>query len=97
MTILDALTVSGTFDSLPGLNDGNGAGHLGGGIFFEGINYNPTSVTIDIFQAAPGDLDGDRNIDNLDIQMILQANSFNNPAGRGVQVVPRKRIVRLSL
>ena len=37
LLILDALTVSGTFASVPEVNDGAGAGHLGMGIFFEGI------------------------------------------------------------
>ena len=63
------------------LNDGAGAGHLGQGVFFEDINYNPTNDTIDILHAAAGDLNGDRMVDNDDILGILAANSFGNPAG----------------
>ena len=66
------------------MNDGAGAGHLGRGIFFEDINYNPTNVTIDILQAAAGDLNGDRMVNNVDILNILASNSFGNPgAGPG--------------
>ncbi len=32
-----------------------------------------------MFQAAAGDTDGDREINNNDLQQILGANSFNNP------------------
>ena len=85
LEILNALSVSGTFAGVPDLNDGAGAGHLGTGIFFEDINYNPTNVTIDILQAATGDLNGDRQVDNVDILNILAANSFGNPgAGPGL-------------
>ena len=78
LTILNALTVSGTFASVPLLNDGNGTGHLGFGIFFEGINYNPADVIVDLFQAAAGDTNGDRLVDTTDITNILSANVFEN-------------------
>ena len=42
------------------------------------------NVTIDILQAAVGDLNGDRQVDNVDILGILAANSFGNSgAGPG--------------
>ena len=62
LPIIDALAVNGTFASVPQVNDGNGAGHLGDGVFFEGINYNLADVTVDVYQAALGDANGDRSV-----------------------------------
>ena len=78
LTILNALTVSGTFASVPPPNNGVNQGHLGRGIFFEGITYNPTSVKVELFQGAAGDTNGDRLVDTTDITNILAANVFEN-------------------
>ena len=58
-----------------------GRGHRGMGIFFEGIRYTPRHVSVDIFQAAAGDINGDHMFDSDDIQLLLGANGFNNDAG----------------
>ncbi len=55
--------------------------HLGHGVFHQEVVYgaDETTVEVSVFQAAPGDVDGDRQIDNGDLQAILGAGSFNNP------------------
>ena len=50
--------------------------HFRDGLFLGAITYNPSDVTIDLLQAAPGDVDGDQDIDNFDIAQILISNSF---------------------
>ena len=55
--------------------------HLRDGLFVDAITYNSNDVTVAILQAAPGDIDGDHDVDSTDIQLILGANSFNNTAG----------------
>ncbi len=84
-TTRDIITTSGeegaivdTFENVP--TDGR---HLGSGVFFGGVTYDPdeTSVGLSVFQAAPGDADGDREINNSDLQQILGANSFGNGTG----------------
>ncbi|NIM51642.1 MAG: hypothetical protein GTO22_20750, partial [Gemmatimonadales bacterium] len=63
--------------------------HIGHGVFLtsdvvaEVLNFETElQVTADYFQAAPGDTDGDRDVDGDDIQNILAANTFprRNPA-----------------
>ena len=54
-------------------------GHLGYGVFHQGAWYNFAAGVVreEVFQAAAGDIDGDGQIDNGDLQGILSANSFN--------------------
>jgi len=57
--------------------------HLGYGVFLtdlgtnsQAVTYRPDSVEVDLFQAAPGDTDGDRQVGGGDIENILAANFF---------------------
>ncbi|MBN2475587.1 MAG: PEP-CTERM sorting domain-containing protein [Pirellulales bacterium] len=57
--------------------------HLGYGVFTSDpdddgqcLVYADDSVRLDVFQAAPGDTDGARFVNGLDIQAILAANKF---------------------
>ncbi len=68
--------IVGAFDVTPVEGD-----HLGFGIFHRDVIYTDTAVDVNVFQAAPGDTDGNRQIDNTDLQQILGANSFNNGIG----------------
>ncbi len=79
----NVLTTSGeegaivdTFENVPADGD-----HVGSGVFFKEVTYDPgeTFVAVSVFQGAPGDTNGDREINNIDLQGILAANSFNNP------------------
>ncbi len=72
--------VSGTFDVGPVAGT-----HLGFGVFAtdEGANLQPVSyavdaVLVDLFQAAPGDTDGNRKVEGADILNILQAGLFGD-------------------
>lgn len=62
--------VSGAFTITPAIRDGLGAGHLGRGVFFDGVNYNANDVTVDLFQAKSGDADGDADIDITDFNTL---------------------------
>ncbi len=69
--------IHGTFDDEPAVGS-----HLGFGVFHRGVSYHGgTAVNVEMFQAAPGDINGNRQIDNIDMLMILAANSFNNGTG----------------
>ncbi|MBN2474266.1 MAG: PEP-CTERM sorting domain-containing protein [Pirellulales bacterium] len=57
--------------------------HVGYGVFAtdggangQPVTYNEKSVVVDILQAAPGDTDGSRFVNGIDIQNILAANKF---------------------
>ncbi len=66
----------GTFDTVPAPGD-----HFGYGVFHQDLVYTDTTVDVNVFQAAPGDSDGNREINNADLQQILAATSFNNGTG----------------
>ncbi len=68
--------VTGTFLELPA--PGN---HLGYGVFHQGITSSANSVSVNLLQAAAGDTDGNREVNNTDLQLILGAGSFNNGTG----------------
>jgi len=72
-TVMDGW-INGTFANEPTVGQ-----HVGYGVFHEGVTYTATTVEVEVFQAAAGDVDGDREINNADLQQILGANSFNNP------------------
>ncbi len=55
--------------------------HHRDGIFIDPFIYNASDVTVEVLQAAPGDTDGDRKIDNFDIANILTSNSFGTGPG----------------
>ena len=72
--------VSGMFDVGPAAGT-----HLGFGVFATdlGANLQPVSyavdaVLVDLFQAAPGDTDGNRKVEGWDILSILQAGLFGD-------------------
>ncbi len=69
-------TISGTFDEQPAHGD-----HLGHGVFHQEVVYTNTTVDVALLQAAAGDVDGNRAVNNSDLQQILAANSFNNGTG----------------
>ncbi len=77
-TIVTAEEINGTFTNEPAVGE-----HLGYGVFHQATTYNADSVDVDLFQAAAGDTDGNRQIDNADLQQILGAGSFNNPGQWG--------------
>ncbi len=69
--------IIGDFGLQPAVGD-----HLGHGVFHQGLtNSDDIALEVDVFQAAPGDVDGDRQVNNGDLQQILGANSFNNGTG----------------
>ncbi len=70
--------VGGTFAAQPSVGD-----HLGYGVFSGDVTYGAQAVELNLFQAAPGDIDGDRQINNRDLQLILAANSFLAGTGFG--------------
>jgi len=58
-------------------------GHLGYGVFLtedgansQGVTYNSNSVEVDLFQAADGDTNGNRNVDSGDTEAILAGGKF---------------------
>jgi len=79
-----------SFDVIPPVHHVDG--HLGCGVFMtdlfnfeegngqqgngQAVTYTPTAVHVDLFQAAAGDCDGDREVCSTDIEMILAANKF---------------------
>lgn len=92
-SILDAVgsQIVGTFDHVPLTVPENpgpanyGQGHLGRGVFLtgsgpngQGVTYGAHAVQVDLFQAADGDINGDRYLNSKDIQAILAANTFGN-------------------
>ncbi len=76
-TVISAAgNVTGTFGSEPAAGE-----HLGAGVFYDSLSYAANGVDVDLLQAAAGDTDGDADIDNTDLQLILGAGSFNNGTG----------------
>ncbi|MBN2475981.1 MAG: pre-peptidase C-terminal domain-containing protein [Pirellulales bacterium] len=74
--------VVGAFDHEPFVGE-----HLGHGVFLadqgphgRGVTYTATTVEVDLFQAAPGDANGDGAVNGKDIQAILAANKFGTAA-----------------
>ncbi len=63
--------VTGTFSNEPAPQE-----HLGFGVFHQAVAYPGQSVDLQIFQAVAGDTDGNREINNTDLQVILGAGSF---------------------
>ncbi len=66
--------IQSEFDDLPDAGE-----HLGFGVFFEAIDYQPANTDLHVLQAAPGDTNGDREVNNSDLQEILGSGSFNQP------------------
>ena len=76
-------TSYGVVGTLP--NEGD---YLGAGMWFgnatddpvgeNGVYYTPMTVGIGVFQAAPGDTDGNRKVEGQDILNILQAGLFGD-------------------
>jgi len=54
--------------------------HLGYGVFFQDTTYGADQIDANVFQAAPGDTDGDRQVGGADIEHILSANKFGTGA-----------------
>ncbi len=72
-------TRAGTFTAVPPL------GHLGRGVFLtdlganlQPVTYQADAVVVDVFQAAPGDTDGNRKVEGPDILAILTASLFGD-------------------
>jgi hypothetical protein len=83
MTTAEPGRIDGAFQSLPLLG-----AHLGFGVFFQGITYSyhqgaqpHSSVSVDAFQAKPGDTDGDRDVDFTDFNNL--ANGYTGVGGSG--------------
>ena len=73
LTILTSTSgVSGAFSTTPSLRDGAGGGHLGHGIFFDGVSVGSHDVTVDVFQAREGDTDADQDVDITDFNRLAQ-------------------------
>ncbi len=67
-----------------------GGAHLGCGVFLSGrgasghgVTYSANAVGVDVFQAAAGDTDGNRQVDGDDIQAILAADTFPSRGAAG--------------
>jgi len=77
-TLLGLVTADGdalgTFDQQPAPGD-----HLGSGVFLRELIYHASGVSADLFEAACGDTDGDREVGGGDIENILAANLFGVP------------------
>ncbi|MBN2474076.1 MAG: hypothetical protein JXB62_05690 [Pirellulales bacterium] len=78
LTTVDEGAVGWYFENEPAVGQ-----HVGCGVFLtdrgargRGVSYLPNAVDVDVFQAAPGDTDGDRAVNGSDIQAILAANKF---------------------
>lgn len=59
--------------------------HIGYGVFTtdqgancQAVTYDADGVKVDLFQAAPGDTNGDRRFDAVDVQRILSCDTFPN-------------------
>ncbi len=60
-----------------------GGGHLGYGVFLdEDLDFGG-GLRVNLFQAAAGDTNGDRQVNNTDLQEILGAGSFGTGDGWG--------------
>ena len=73
LTILTSTSgVSGSFSTTPTIRDGTGGGHLGHGIFFDGVSVGSHDVALDVFQAQNGDTEGDQDVDITDFNLLSQ-------------------------
>ena len=72
--------IAGTFGSEPvaGTHLGYGVFTTDGGTNLQTITYDTNAVLADVFQAAPGDTDGNRKVEGQDILNILQAGLFGD-------------------
>jgi len=52
-------------------------GHLGYGVFCEGVSYPGNAVVVELFQAATGDIDADRFVDFNDVWGMLTSGKYN--------------------
>ena len=82
-TIVRARQRASVFSTIPvpvPQQNGQGSGHLGHGVFFRNVRYvdvdQSSEVILDLYQAAPGDSDGDGDFDQNDIILVLQANKY---------------------
>ena len=71
ITVLEGSAIEGSI--APPLNE-----HYGAGQFFQGINVSDSSVSVDIFQAAAGDANGDGVFNSLDLLAVLEAGEFED-------------------
>jgi len=65
-------TVNGIFTNQPEVGQ-----HLGLGVFYQDLEYGSGAVTVELFQAAVGDIDVDRRIDFNDVWTMLTAGKYN--------------------
>ncbi len=79
--IIQAASVTGTFDITPAPHEL--AGHLGHGVFLtdqftngQTVTYDDGNVYLDLFQAAPGDTDGNRKVEGPDMFRWLGAGKY---------------------
>jgi hypothetical protein len=77
-TLISAASITGTFSVVPLAGQ-----HLGHGVFVRdhsgadsSVRYNETSVEIALLQASPGDINGDRQFNQLDVIQMLQGPKF---------------------
>ena len=78
--------INGQFTNEPPVRSGQPfVGHLGRGVYLtdegpnsKGISYFGNSVKVDLFQAAPGDIDGNRRVNGYDILSFLMAGLFGD-------------------
>jgi hypothetical protein len=70
----DPSGVEGAFATVPEFGD-----HLGLDVFFDSLAQEDDSLEATLFLPAPGDADGNRDVNGFDIQDILSANKFGKP------------------
>ncbi len=86
--VINAQTITGTFATAPLPHDLDD--HLGHGVFLtdifsgtdghsEAVKYDDDIVHLDLFQAAPGDTDGNRKVEGADVLRFLGAGKFDDP------------------
>jgi hypothetical protein len=71
----ERVTIDGTFTNAPAPD-----AHLGQGVFLQSVDYAGTTTDVHVRQAAAGDTNGDGEVDNTDLQLILAGNKFDNTA-----------------
>jgi hypothetical protein len=71
--IVQASQISGQFAAQPNPGD-----HLGSGVFVAetGVTYDPSGISIGVYQAAPGDANGDGQFNQLDLLQVLAAGTY---------------------
>jgi len=69
--------IAGTFTWAPTVGDYLGHGVWLGNTAGEGLSYNSHAVDSHLFQAALGDIDGDRHVDFDDVWGMLTAGKYN--------------------